>query len=48
MLYTKYGQEVKTRALRELQDLSADDAARMARGVLRALEKFSTINNDTE
>lgn len=48
ILYSRYGTEVKSRALRELKDLTAEDAARMARGVLRALEKFSTINNDTE
>ncbi|ODM97186.1 hypothetical protein Ocin01_09493, partial [Orchesella cincta] len=41
ILYSRYGTEVKSRALRELKDLTAEDAARMARGVLRALEKFN-------
>lgn len=48
ILYSKYGSQAQTRALRELKDMTAEDAARMARGVLRALEKFSTLSNHTE
>lgn len=45
ILYSKYGKEVKARALRQLQDVSMDDAARMARSVMSAIEKFSNMNN---
>jgi len=46
ILYTKYFKEVKARALRHLKDISMDDAARMARSVMSAIEKFSNMNNN--
>jgi len=36
--------EVKARAMRELKELKAEDAARMARSVLRAIERFRDMN----
>jgi hypothetical protein len=50
LLYNTWGgtttlEKVKARALRELSELKAEDAARMARSVLRAIERFRDIND---
>lgn len=48
ILYSRYGNEVKSRALRELKDLSTEDVSRLARKVYVALEKLSNLNGHTE
>jgi len=48
ILYSRYGNEVKSRALRELKDLSTEDVSRLARKVYVALEKLSNLNSSPE
>jgi len=45
--YPKLGY-AKSRALRELSELKADDASRMVKGVMRALDKYYNMNAKIE
>lgn len=48
LIYSNVGTNVKARALRELQELTYEDATQMARRVLRAIEKFQNLNTEAE
>ena len=48
LIYNNVGTHVKARALRELEELTYDDATQMARRVLRAIEKFQGMDSEAQ